>query len=89
LAAETGVTAATLIDLANLWIALDRSWKQVAATIESLTVGAKAAIRSARGPGAIDAIVTDTIAALDAIGDKPPDRPKAPAALPDQNRPAS
>src|SRR5690349_8260188 len=48
LSAETGVTAATMIDLAYMWLAMDNAWKAVAALIENITIDAKIRVRQAR-----------------------------------------
>lgn len=76
LAAETGVTAQSTEDLANLWIAMNTQWQQVAAALEQITISAKAQVRAAGSGAVIDAIVSATVAALDGIGTKPPEPPK-------------
>ena len=73
--AEVGITAATLADLANLWISLNNSWRSVSASIEKITLRAKKQIREASGQAAIDLIVSQTSSELDTIGDKPPEPP--------------
>ena len=75
LSAETGITAETAADLAELWIYMDSQWKQVAALIEQITIGAKAQVRTAVSQAEIDAIVTAAAAALDQIGERQPERP--------------
>ena len=75
LSAETGLTAETAIDLAELWIYMDSQWKQVAALIEQISIGAKAQIKTAQSAAQINDIVAAATAALDRIGDKPPQRP--------------
>jgi hypothetical protein len=75
LSAETGITAETAADLAELWIFMDSQWKMVAALIEQISIGAKAQVKVAAGPGEIAAIVAESTAALDGIGDKPPKPP--------------
>jgi hypothetical protein len=75
LEAEVGVSAASPRDLAELWIAMDKQWKKVAAGIERLTISAKARIRAANSQAEIDSVIAETAEALDAIGDKPPERP--------------
>ena len=76
LSAETGLTAETAADLAELWIYMDSQWKQVAALIEQISIGAKARVKVAGSPDEIIAIVAEATAALDGIGDKPPQPPK-------------
>lgn len=76
LVAETGISAATMIDLAHLWIFMNNAWKSVASVIEQITTEAKQRVRGATGPPEIQAIVDQTTAVLDAIGQKPPARPK-------------
>ncbi len=76
LSAETGLTAATAADLAELWIYMDGLWKQVAALIEQISIGAKARVKVSASPDEIKAIVTEATEALDAIGDKPPQPPQ-------------
>jgi hypothetical protein len=85
LAAETGITAATPGALAQLWIDRDAAWKQAAPLVEKLSVRAKALARAARGPAEIEQEVQAALAALDAIGDKPPAPPK-PDRLPRPDR---
>jgi hypothetical protein len=55
---------------------MDSQWKAVAALIEQISIGAKARVKTAAGPGEIAAIVAEATAALDGIGDKPPKPPK-------------
>lgn len=80
LSAEVGITSQTPQDLAALWLFMDSQWKQVAAVIEQIRVGSKAQVRAAASADEIDAIVAQTTATLDTIGDKPPSRPKPTAA---------
>jgi hypothetical protein len=80
LSAEVGITSGTPQDLAALWLFMDAQWKQVAAIIEQIRVGSKAQVRTAVSADEIDAIVAQTTATLDTIGDKPPQRPKPTAA---------
>lgn len=75
ISAETGITAETAIDLAELWIFMDQQWKQVAALIEQISIGAKARIKAAQSAAEVGGIVAAAAAALDQIGDKPPQRP--------------
>ena len=75
LSAEVGVSAETAADLAELWIYMDSQWKMVAALIEQVSIGAKARVKIAAGPDEITAIVAEASAALDGIGDKPPQPP--------------
>lgn len=77
LAAETGLTAETPLDLAELWLWMDGVWKGAAAAIEQIALSAKAEVRATRDRAAIQAIVTQTAETLDAIGEKPPERPKS------------
>lgn len=76
LASETGLSAPTTEALAQLWIAMNEQWETVSPAIEQITVGAKAQVRNARDKSTIDAIVAQTTAALDGIGNKPPAPPK-------------
>lgn len=76
LAAETGITAPTTEDLANLWVTMNQQWQQVAAALEQITIAAKAQVRAANSGAVIDGIVSATVAALDGIGTKPPEPPK-------------
>ena len=76
LSKEIGVTAPSAESLAQLWLFMDSQWKQVAAVIEQIRVGSKAQVRTATSADEIDAIVAQTTAILDTIGDKPPQRPK-------------
>lgn len=55
LSAEVGITAATALDLAQTWLALDAGWTTVAARIEGARLAAKAAIAAASTPAAIAA----------------------------------
>lgn len=89
LEAEVGVSAASPRDLAELWIAMDRTWKKVAAGIEKLTISAKIRIRSARSQAEIDSVISETSKALDAIGEKPPERPGNGKFDRNPNRPSS
>lgn len=73
---EVGVTAETPLDLCELWLYMDRIWKPVAATIENITMKAKAEVKAAGSQAALDEIAARAAAYLDTIGDKPPERPK-------------
>lgn len=75
LSAETGISAETPVDLAELWIFMDSQWKHVAALIEQITITAKAQVRAAASQAEIDAIVAAAAAYLDQIGERPPERP--------------
>lgn len=77
LAAETGLTADTPLDLAELWLWMDSVWRGAAAAIEQIALSAKAEVRASRDRAAIQAIVAATAETLDAIGEKPPERPKS------------
>lgn len=78
IAAEVGISAPTPRALAELWLEMDRQWKQVAALIESISLDAKSRIRGAQSKDDMDKIAAETIAALDGIGEKPPERPNKP-----------
>ena len=84
LAAEVGITAPTPLALAQLWLEMDSQWRRVAATIESISLNAKSQIGSADSRAEMDAIAAAAVAALDGIGEKPPERPKKP---PNRGRP--
>lgn len=75
LAAEVGITAPTAKALAELWIAMDRQWKLVAAAIENATFVAKAQIKTSRNPAQIKTVIDQAWAVLDTYGEKPPTRP--------------
>ncbi len=60
--AETGITAATATELANLWLTLAQQWRSVAAQLEAARMTANASIGSATTIAEIDA----ALAALDA-----------------------
>lgn len=77
LVAETGLSAATMIDLASMWVAMDASWKGVSALIEEITMGAKIRVGEALDQQAISEIVAEAQETLDVLGDKPPAPPKA------------
>ena len=70
-----GKTAATALELANLWVAMNAQWEEVAPIIEDISLPAKAGVRIARSRTDIDTIRDAAIAALDAIGTPPPKRP--------------
>jgi hypothetical protein len=76
LTAETGISAPTMIDLANLWLYMDNAWKSVASAIEQVSINGKMRIRDETGPLRISQIVSETTTVLDEIGNKPPVRPK-------------
>lgn len=76
LSAEVGLTAATALDLAELWLWMDSVWKGAAAAIEQISLSAKAQVRLSQSQSAIDDIVSEAVATLDGFGDKPPVRPK-------------
>lgn len=76
LSAEIGITAATATDLANLWIYMNQQWQTVASIIEQIRIASKAQIRDAASQKQIDTLVQQAKFALDAIGDRPPERPK-------------
>jgi hypothetical protein len=75
---EVGKTAPTAVDLANLWIAMNAAWEDVSATIEEISITAKAEARAAGTAEDIASIAGTAAAALDAIGEKPPQRPNKP-----------
>jgi hypothetical protein len=77
LSAEIGLTADTPIDLAELWLWMDSVWRGAAAAIEQIALAAKAEVRASRDRTAMQAIVATTAETLDAIGEKPPERPKS------------
>lgn len=76
LSVEIGLTADTALELAELWLWMDSAWKGAAAAIEQISLGGKAQVRQATSQVQIDIIQAETIAALDGIGEKPPERPK-------------
>lgn len=76
LSAETGVSAATMLDLAYMWLSMGTAWKAVAALIEKITIDAKIRIRQARNEAEITKIVAETEAVLTVLGIKPPETPK-------------
>lgn len=76
LSAETGVSAATMLDLAYMWIYMDSTWKQVAALIEKISIDAKIRIREQNDHHQIDRISQRAAAVLDVLGEKPPSPPK-------------
>jgi hypothetical protein len=76
LAAETGLTAPTPKALAELWISRHNQSKVAGPFIEALRTAAKAQVRAARSQAAINEIVTQAVAQLDELGDRPPDRPR-------------
>ena len=70
-----GKTAPTPEALATLWVTMNDSWEHVSATIEDISVSAKAAVRSARSRADIDDITARAVAELDKIGTPAPKRP--------------
>jgi len=58
LAAETGITAATPTELANLWITMGTQWRSVAAQVEAARMTANAAIGNAATVADIEAALT-------------------------------
>lgn len=76
LSAETGISAATMLDLAYMWLSMDMAWKSVAALIEKITISAKVRIRQAGDQAEISKISAETQAVLDVLGAKPPIQPK-------------
>lgn len=76
LSAEIGTTAATMIDLAYMWLFMDGSWKKVSALIEEISIDAKIRVRNAGSAQEISMIVAETKAVLDAVGAPPPIPPK-------------
>jgi hypothetical protein len=75
-----GKTAATPLELAELWVAMNAQWEQVSPIIEDISISAKSQVKSARSRDDIDRIKTAAAAALDGIGERPPERP-------DKNKP--
>jgi hypothetical protein len=75
LSAETGLSAATMLDLAYMWLAMDAAWKGVAALIEQITIDAKIRISEANDEAAISSIAAETRSTLEALGQKPPSPP--------------
>jgi hypothetical protein len=76
LSAETGISAATMLDLASMWLAMDVSWRKVAALIEKITQDAKIRIRQAGDEQSIASIRTQAADVLGALGTPPPAPPK-------------
>lgn len=72
LAREVGISAATPLDLANLWIMMDQAWSQVSPIIEEISIAGKSAAKSAKSQDEIDAIVKSAVDQLDAIGEPAP-----------------
>lgn len=62
--AETGITAATPEELANLWLALAQQWRSVAAQLEAARMTANASIGSATTIAEIDAALATLDAAI-------------------------
>lgn len=62
LSAEVGKTAATMADLATLWVSMGTAWRQAASVIESARMTAKADLAEA-------ATVADVDAAMQAFRD--------------------
>lgn len=73
-----GKTAPTALALAQLWVGMNAQWEEVSATIEEISVVAKAQARAGGSKAEIRAVAAAATAALDAIGDKPPERPNKP-----------
>lgn len=71
-----GKTAATAVDLANLWVAMNAAWEQVSPVIEDVSITAKARAKAATTAAAIASVAAAAAAVLDGIGEKPPERPK-------------
>ncbi len=67
LAAEAGVTAPTASDLADMWIALNMQWKEVAAKLEKNRMTAIKAVEAATDRAEIDAALETLNAALAAL----------------------
>lgn len=76
LSAETGISAATMIDLAYMWLAMDAAWKKVAALIERVTQDAKGRIRQAGDEKTISEIAEEAGSVLYALGSPLPTPPK-------------
>lgn len=57
LAAEVPLTAPTAGELADLWLSLEARWLRAAAGIEARRLAAKAAVRAATNPAAVQAAV--------------------------------
>jgi hypothetical protein len=70
-----GKTASTPEALATLWVTMNAAWEDVSATIEEISISAKAAVKTARSRTDIDKIADDARRKLDAIGTPPPQRP--------------
>lgn len=75
LSAETGLSAATMLDLAYMWLAMDAAWKGVAALIEEITIAAKLRISQAKDQAEISGIAAEARTTLEALGQKPPSPP--------------
>lgn len=71
-----GKTAPTPEALATLWVTMNASWEHVSATIEQISVSAKAAVRLARSRADIDEITRVAVTELDNIGTPAPKRPR-------------
>jgi hypothetical protein len=56
--AETGITAATSTELANLWITMGTQWRSIAAQIEAARMTANSAIGNAATVADIEAALT-------------------------------
>jgi hypothetical protein len=67
LEAETGITAATPTELANLWITLAQQWRSIAAQLEAARMTANASIASAATVADIEAALTALDTALAAL----------------------
>lgn len=64
LTAETGLTAPTAAELAQLWLDLNTFWVQVSADLEAMRITAIQAINAAANRPAIDAAVSALEAAI-------------------------
>jgi hypothetical protein len=65
--AETGITAATPTELANLWLTLAQQWRSVAAQLEAARMTANASVNLATTVAEVDAalaVLNDAIANL-------------------------
>jgi plasmid maintenance system antidote protein VapI len=65
--AETGITAPTATELANLWITMAQQWRSVAAQLEAARMTANASVNLATTVAEVDAalaVLNDAIANL-------------------------
>lgn len=67
LAAETGITAPTASELADLWIVLNTQWVQLAAALEAVRLSATAEVGAATTRAEIDAALTAFNTQLNAL----------------------